>query len=186
MENTKAKELFDSQFKFMINQEVRHKGDTKNGHSSDMGLLVLSRFLAEDVDDDGNTHFHKHYQCRMIRFSGSGDTQNFIEKELLSMKEYNEKMIDQEDERNWMRQQMKDTGESIFALFGVKRYTEVYLKKDGVVDKTATYKVTGWSSGGNDVPKIKVTRELSIGKESESIGITSKEEFEVVVTDKEK
>lgn len=38
MENVTAKQLFNEQFKFALNLEVRHKGDNKHGMSSDMGL----------------------------------------------------------------------------------------------------------------------------------------------------
>src|SRR5271163_1276646 len=146
MENDLAKQIFNGQFKFKLNQEVRHKGDSKNGMSSDMGLLVIERTLQEDQDDDGNVHYNRNYICRMIRFSGSGDLGRFKESELLNMTEFNEKSLKQETEREEMRADMYALQKEIFTSFAVKRNTRIYLKNaDGTVDKTNVYVVTGFS-----------------------------------------
>lgn len=147
MENKEVAKLFADSFKFAINQDVRHKGDNKHGHSNDLGLLVLKRQIEETEDDNGNVYYKRQYVCRMIRFSGSGDLALFKEAELMSVSEYNERVIKEEEEREEMRNNAHFTNKAIFGFFGVHRDTHVYLKSpDGTVDKTEEYRVTGFSS----------------------------------------
>ena len=185
-ENVKAQELFNEQFKFNLNQEVRHKGDNKNAMSSDMGLLVLRRSLEENSDDDGNVHYTRNYICRMIRFSGSGDLAQFKESELLTMEEYNKMTIKAEQEREDMRNEMYATKQEIFKSFGVNRGTEVYIKRiegeKAVVDKSSIYKVTGFSRS-KDETLLHLRKEAGEGRTMDEVRVKSKDEFEIVTAD---
>lgn len=187
MENTKAKELFDSQFKFKINDDVRHKGDSKgDSFSSDLGLLVLSRTLEEAADDDGNCHYLRIYVCRMIKFSGSGDLARFKESELMTMEEYNRKKIYDEQQREDMRNQMYASKKAIFASFGVQKGTEVYLKINEIVDKTKVYAVSGYSTGKDDGTYLILRMEAGEGKTCNEVRVKSKDEFELLQKEKDK
>lgn len=177
--NVKAQELFNEQFKFKLNQEVRHKGDNKNGNSSDMGLLILQRHLEEECDDDGNSHFVRNYVCRMIRFSGSGDLAKFKESELMTITDYNIRAIKDEQEREEMRNEMYNSQKEIFDSFGVKRGTEVYLKNGDNVDKENIYKVSGYSTDKNET-LLHLRKALGEGKTVDMIKVKSKSEFEVI------
>jgi|JI10StandDraft_1071094.scaffolds.fasta_scaffold21316_13 hypothetical protein len=176
MENVKAKDLFNTQFKFSLNEEVRHKGDNKHGMSSDMGLLILRRILEENSDDDNNVHFTRNYICRMIRFSGSGDLAQFKESELLTVKEYNERAVKDEQEREYMRNDIYNVTKEIFDSFGVKRSTEIYLKNGEIIDKENVYKVTGFKQDGDGTMLI-ARMVAGEGKTTDEVRIKSKSEF---------
>lgn len=90
MKTNQIDATFNTIFKYKINDEVMHRGDTKS-YTADMGLLVLNRVLIESEDDESNKIYERFYHCRMIRFSGSGDIAKFSEKELMSIGEYEEK-----------------------------------------------------------------------------------------------
>lgn len=178
MEN--LKEIFAQQFKFNLNQEVRHKGDNKHGMHSDMGLLVLRRTLEEHSDDDGNTHFTRNYICRMIRFSGSGDLAQFKESELLSIEDYNKKVVKEQAEREEMQHHMYQIKKEIYKSFGVEKDTEVYLIKNGGVDISKTYRVSGYQQDQQGT--VLHLREVGgEGSTSKTINVKSKEEFEIKV-----
>lgn len=179
MTNTSAKELFESQFKFNLNQELRHKGDNKHGMSSDMGLLVLRRSIEENADDDGNVNYTRYYVCRMIRFSGSGDLAQFKESELLSISDYNRKVSEEEEERNQMRNEMHWVKSEVMASFGVSMETEVYLKVDGQADKTRTYKVSGYRQDATGT-FLKLRLVAGQGRTIEHTEVKSNDDFEVV------
>lgn len=179
MENVTAKQLFNEQFKFALNLEVRHKGDNKHGMSSDMGLLVLRRVLEENSDDDGNVHFTRNYICRMIRFSGSGDLAQFKESELMTIEEYNRRAVEEEQQREDMRNDMYATKQEVFNSFGVKRGTEVYLKNGDTVDKENIYKVTGFSMNKEETILI-LRKEAGEGKTLDEVRVKSKSEFELI------
>lgn len=177
--NVKAQELFNEQFKFKINQEVRHKGDNKNGGHSDMGLLVLKRLLEEECDDDGNSHFVRNYVCRMIRFSGSGDLARFKESELMTITDYNIRAIEDEREREEMRNQMYNTEKEVFDSFGVKRGTEVHLANGNNVDKENIYKVSGFSTDKYET-LLHLRKVIGEGKTVDMVKVKSKSEFQVI------
>lgn len=179
MENLAAKQLFNEQFKFALNLEVRHKGDNKHGMSSDMGLLILRRNLEENSDDDGNIHFTRNYICRMIRFSGSGDLAQFKESELMTISEYNERAVKEDQEREEMRNDMYATRQEIFKSFGVQRGTEVYLKNGESIDKSNVYKVTGFSRSKEETILI-LRKEAGEGKTIDEARVKSKSEFEII------
>lgn len=143
MENlTKA---FADTFKFLINQEVRHRGDTKQ-YTADMGLLVLQRCIIESEDDNNNKTYERFYHCRMIRFSGSGDVARFSEKELISIKEYEEKKMKDDFEREQMRQDAKRVEKEVMELFGVTKDDYLYLKdENGNVDKSKRFRMSGFA-----------------------------------------
>lgn len=126
MNNPAATEsVFDSLFKFAVNQELRHKGDTKE-YSNDMGLLVLHRIISESVDDDGNRQFSRFYHCRMIRFSGSGEIAQFSEKELISIPEYLALQIERKQESEDMRENAQQIQSDVYKAFGVTKASRVY------------------------------------------------------------
>ena len=180
MENTKAKELFETQFKFKLGEPVRHKGDNKHGMSADMGLLILSRQLEECADDDGNSHYNRIYFCRLIKFSGSGSIASFKESELITVEEYNKQAVQEEERRDDMRNQMYSTKKAIFASFGVQRGTEVYLKIDGIADKTKVYAVSGYSTGPEEGTLLSLRMEAGEGKTVNEVRVKSKDEFEII------
>ena len=175
-----AKQLFNDHFKFSLGEEARHKGDGKNGYNSDMGLLIIQRKLLETQDDDGGSHFTREYVCRMIRFGGSGDLALFRETELLSMTEYNKKVVEQEEERQDMRNHQQEVKKAIFSSFGVERGTEVHLKKEGVVDTTKIYKVSGFETSEKEGTKLRLRIEAGEGRGAEAVDVVSKDEFEVI------
>lgn len=153
MENTTAKQLFNEQFKFNINQEVRHRGDSKKDFlTNDLGLLILQRVLIETADDDGNVHYTRQYICRMIRFSGSGDIAQFKESELMSIQEFTEKSIKDEQEREDMRNTANELKDEIFCSFGVVRNTSVRLTELTKPDP----------SSQDQQPKLKDSREYKV------------------------
>lgn len=172
----KAKELFNELFTFDVNEEVRHKGDTKGG-LADMGLLVLSRQLIETTDDDGNKLYEKIYVCRMVRFSGSGDINRFREKELMTIDEYNRKAAEEENERNWRREEVRQIEREIFDAFGIDRQSEIYLMKDGQPDKSAVYKPSGFSRSKDEGTKLILRKVAGLEFGDEKAEITSKDEF---------
>lgn len=171
-------QLFNSKFKFRLNQEVRHRGDSKHGFSNDMGLLILRRQLEEASDDDGNVHYTRNYVCRMIKFSGSGDMALFRENELMSIQEYNQKAVEDEVERDEMRREMHAVKDEIFKSFGVARGMEVYLKKGGEVDKTIVYKVSGFERDEKGT-RLSLRREAGEGHPIDRVFVASKDEFEI-------
>jgi hypothetical protein len=182
MENTELQKIFDTQFQFPINQEVRHRGDNKSGMSSDMGLFILRRTLEENSDDYGNIHYTKNYICRMIRFSGSGDLAQFKESELMSIEDFNKRAVQEEQQREDMRNDMYTETQNIFKSFGVRRSTEVYLKNGDSVDKSNIYKVSGFSTN-KECTLLHLRRALGEGKTADEVRVKSKNEFELVVSD---
>ncbi len=147
--------------------------------SSDMGLLVLQRFLIENADDDGNSHFTRNYNCRMIKFSGSGDVANFKESELMTMHDYNQRSVELQQEREEMRNNMYTITKEIFDSFGVKRNTQVYLKNGDVVDKANIYKVTGYARNSQETILL-LRQEAGEGKTTDEVRVKSKSEFELL------
>jgi hypothetical protein len=165
-----TEELFNALFKFDVNQEIRHKGDSKS-HVADMGLLILSRQLLESADDEGNKIYERSYLCRMVRFSGSGDVGRFKESELLTIEEYDKESLEKEHKRNQMREDLRQTEKDIFSLFKVSRGDAIQLKKEGEVDKSATYRVNGFRRSkeeGSFITLRKVAG-LEIGDEKKEI-----------------
>jgi len=171
------KEIFDQSFKFKVNDSVRHKGDNKNGLHSDMGLLILKRIMEESKDDDDGVHFNRIYHCRMIRYSNSGDIQAFKESELLSISEYNDVVLREEEDRERKRAIMYETKNEIFKSFGVERGSEVLLIKDGEVDESIIYKVTGYKADKNGT-ELHLRIEAGEGRSIiDEIHVMSKSEF---------
>lgn len=114
-----TKGLFDQSFKFKNNESVRHKGDTKGNYSStDLGLLIVNRFLVEDIDDEGNPTYERSYHCRIIQFSQSGNIQHFKERELMSLEEYRENQLKEEQERHDMRERGNKLHQEVFKPSG--------------------------------------------------------------------
>jgi hypothetical protein len=179
MKNTKAIELFNEQFKFKLTESVRHKGDSKNHMSADMGLLITSRRLEEQADDDGNVNFTRIYICRMIRFGGSGDMAAFKESELMTIDEYNKLSVEEEQRREEMRNQMYATTKEIFDSFGVKRGSSVYLKNGDIIDKSLIFKVTGYSQNSKET-LLHLRIEAGEGRTINEVKVKSKSEFVLV------
>jgi len=182
MEQTKVSELFDEQFKYQINQDLRHRGD-KKGYAADMGLLVLHRLMYESTDDDGNKLYERAYICRLVKFSGSGETAQFREKELITTEEYERQSLQQEIDRNAMRNDARATQKEVYAAFGVSDGDFLRLKdSEGKIIEDKKYRVTGFSMIG-DVVKLGVTECLiSLDKkvERDTKELTSVEQFEII------
>lgn len=193
MENKTAMQLFNEQFKFSLNQEVRHKGDSKIGlgNGNDMGLLVLVRELEESSDDDGNVHYSRYYICRMIRYSGSGDIAKFKESELMSIQEYTLKQIQDAQQHEDILNNTKMMTQEIFDSFGVRRFTKVTLKHDADKYKhmqippepdTHPYTVTGFLRN-EEGTFLRLRRIAGAGIPSnhdEDVLVKSKDEFEIM------
>lgn len=173
-------DLFNDLFKFELNQEVRHKGDSKNGYSADMGLLVLERELHEYKDDYNNTSFTNQYICRMIRFSGSGDLARFKESELMTMAEFEQRAVEQEQFRNEARERMHLSKKAIYNSFGVKNGSSVYLIKDGKTDTTNVYTVSGFSASSEGT-FLKLTWESGTGDPLKDEQVQSKNDIQPVI-----
>lgn len=173
--------MFNETFKFSINDEVRHKGDTK-GYTADMGLLVLKRVLIESQDDDGGFNYERFYHCRMIRFSGSGDMAQFSEKELMSIKEYTEKKVKDEFEMNQHRDESKRVEKEVMELFNITKEDYVHLKDEsGNTDTTKKYRMTGFSIDQHGT-KLSLTESLMTASKNENVKreqkyVSSKDEF---------
>lgn len=182
MNNT---QIFDEQFKYKQNQELRHKADNKGERfsSSDLGLLVVARYLKEELDADGKPTYERLYLCRMVKFSGSGDQAFFNERELLDMHEYNKFIIHQERERQQMRDDVGQTTKEVFEAFGVQRNTEVHLIINKVVDKSVTYKVTGFKGEGGKY-ELSLRAKINLDRTSEeNVYVKSKDEFVLANTE---
>ncbi len=175
MENLKS--IFEDLFKFKYNESVKHKGDNKGNMSSDMGLLILHRELVEVVNDENIHTYEKHYYCRVIRFSGSGDIMRFKENELMSIREYDEEQIKNEFERNAMRDEMRKIQQEVYKAFGVDKNSILKLK----AEPEKEYSVTGFQSN-KDTNKyellIRQNGGLETGRNKESVKST--DEFDVV------
>jgi hypothetical protein len=135
---------FDAIFKFQINQPVRHKGDTKNDYSADMGLLVLERHLIESEDADNNRTYEKAYVCRMIRFSGSGDLARFQERELMSIADHTKEQLDRQQESNEMRNDCKMVEKEIMQIFDVTKEDYLYEIVNGTPDTSKKFRWSGF------------------------------------------
>jgi len=146
-------EFFDSQFRYKIEQEVRHKADTKSEFSADMGLLVLHRYIVEEKERDGSSSFKYRYLCRMIKFSGSGGTGEFTEGELMSVDEYEQARIERQERHHNMRERMKELQKEIYDSFEVEKGAMYYLREEGrrEFNKTKKYKLVGWTKEKNSV-----------------------------------
>lgn len=176
--------MFSETFKFSINEEVRHRGDTK-AYTADMGLLVLQRVITQSEDDSENNTYERFYHCRMIRFSGSGDIARFSEKELMSIKEYEEKKMKDDFERDSMRQDAKRVEKEVMELFGVTKEDYLYLKDvSGQIDKSKKFRMTGFGIEEKTV-KLFLTESLMTASKNDSVKrehkeVKSKDEFEKV------
>lgn len=129
---------FTSAFKYDLNQELRHRGDGGK-HSADMGVWVHSRCIVQEMADT-EVVFKRLYQCRLIKFSGSGEMATFNENELMTVTEWNEKHMEEENEREAMRQEMNQITKMIFKEFNVERFEEIRIAGEG--DKI--FKVSGF------------------------------------------
>jgi hypothetical protein len=182
MANPQLSELFSSGFKFKINQEVRHKGDNKKGNP-DMGLLVVRRLIEEMEDESGSSVFQKIYVCRMVKFSGSGELASFQEAELLSIEEHEVRCIEDENWRNEVRSQIKETQEEIYGAFGVNRKSELYLLVNGEPDKSEIYVVAGYHLADGEIPRLSLRNKLGIGKASIRVEVSSKTQFAIIAAE---
>jgi hypothetical protein len=175
-------EVFNRLFKFQVGQQLRHKGDTKD-YSADMGLLVTARVLVEQKDDDNSVTFRREYHCRMIRFSGSGEIAAFREHELMTVEEYTQQKVQDEAERNRMRNEVKQTEKEIHEAFGVDFSTRVYLKDaNGNVDKSSVFRYSGFSftNGKPEMTLTEVIASLDKPVDRNKVNVTSKDQFEIV------
>jgi hypothetical protein len=183
MNNTEISVLFDSKFKFQINQSLRHKGDSKEAFSSDMGLLVLERHVIETEDDDGNRLYERSYVCRSIQFSGSGQLIRFSEKELMTVEEHEVERERVKEQGQRMRNEVRQMQKETYAAFGITEETILYLKDvDGNVDETKKYRVSGFSSGDGELSISLREMLMSLDKkpQHEYIKVTSKDQFQIV------
>ncbi len=176
---SELKNVFSENFKFEINEEVRHRGDTKS-YTADMGLLILQRVLIESEDDSEKHTYERVYHCRMIRFSGSGDIARFSEKELMSIKEYEEKKIKDDFERNQMREDAKKVEKEVMELFDITKEDYVFLLKDGEADKTKKFRLSGFHISNEGIKLILRESLLTVKNEDvkrDSVEVLSKGEF---------
>lgn len=177
-QNKAAGELFNAQFKFAVNQEVRHKADKKNSFgNSDMGMLIMERILRESVDDNGSTFYTRHYVCRCIKFGDSGDLIWFKESELLDMDTYRAKAAEEEEKREEASAAIRRLKSRVFESFGVKRDTKIVLVNDP--DQTNIYEVSGWHSSGEGTV-LTASLIAGQGKPQKTIEIKSSTEFKIV------
>lgn len=179
MDNILTKQIFDSQFKYAINSELRHRGDFKS-LNSDMGLFVISRMIEEQIADGGESTYSRFYICRMIRFSGSGELAKFSENELISVEEYEKKTMEQEMNRKQRHREMEDGINEIFEYFKVSRNDKVYLNKGGMADRSTLYKVSGCQST-QELGLSLTLRPVENGKSlsKESIVVTNPNQFQL-------
>ncbi len=175
----KLKTIFEQNFKFAINEEVRHKGDTKS-YTADMGLLVLQRVLTESEDDNNNQIYERFYHCRMIKFSGSGEIARFSEKELMTIKEYEEKKLKDDFERTQMREDAKRVEKEIMELFDITKEDYVFLIKNGKPDKSKKFRMSGFHISGEGIKILLRESLLTVNNEDvkrESVEVLSKGDF---------
>jgi hypothetical protein len=144
------KELFEQQFKFRMNERVRHKGDTHK-YDADMGLLIIQRELVEQLNSDGESCFERYYVCRMIRWSGSGDLGRFKETEIMNVEDYNNLKIQEDSDRDDMRRQGRMIEKEIFEIFGVNKEDYLYEVINGTPDTTKKFRVTGFKNDDKGV-----------------------------------
>lgn len=174
--------VFNENFKYEVNQQLRHRGDTK-GYSADMGLLVLHRLMYESCDDDGNKTYARYYVCRLVKFSGSGETAQFQEKELMTIEDYQRQSLEDEADRNRMRNEVRQTQQEIYSAFGISE--EDYLRlndENGKLIEDKKFRLSGFSLA-EGVPKIIVREVLqSLDKkiDNPSKELTSKDQFEII------
>jgi hypothetical protein len=180
-DNTELQSVFNNLFKYQVSQELRHRGDTKS-FTADMGLFVNSRVLVETVDDDGNKLYERLYICRVIRFSGSGEQFQFREKELMTIEEYTIKQVHDNEERNQMQNNARQTEKEIYAAFGVTKDTHVYMKDEfGNVLKDKKFRPSGFSLM-NEKMELSLTEVITTTEkvERERKTVTSKDQFQVI------
>jgi len=127
MKNQNLTEFFDGKFKFQINQSLRHKGDSKESYSADMGLLVLERHIIESEDDDGNRLYERAYVCRTIQFSGSGQLMRFSEKELMTVEEHEIERENVKAQSQKMRNEVRQMQKEVYEAFGISEESVIYL-----------------------------------------------------------
>lgn len=139
------KEVFNQQFKFKMNERVRHKGDTHK-YDADMGLLIIQRELVEQLNSDGESIFERYYVCRMIRWSGSGDLGRFKETEIMNVDDYNELKHKEDSERDDMRRQGRMIEKEIMEIFGVSKEDYLHEVVDGKPDTNKKFRITGFKT----------------------------------------
>jgi hypothetical protein len=176
---SELKTMFDQNFKFSSNETVRHRADTKS-ITADMGLLILQRVLVESLDDENNSVYERFYHCRMIKFSGSGEVARFSEKELMSLKEYEENKMKEDFERNQMRQDAKRVEEEVMELFDIEKEDYVYLIKEGQPDKSKKYRMSGFHVSNEGIKLSLRESLLTVNNQEvqrERVEVSSKDEF---------
>jgi hypothetical protein len=144
------RDVFQSVFRFGIDAQVRHKADTKDKHgiSADMGMLVIKRFIVEAMTGDGDITYEKMYQCRLIKYSGSGDVVTFNEHELMSIQEWMEESVKQENEFKEIREIQRDVEKLVYGKFNVQKGEEFKLKNK---PPECRFKASGFKGKGNVV-----------------------------------
>jgi hypothetical protein len=151
-------EIFNLQFKFKINDSVRHRGDNHK-RDSDMGLLVLERHLIESLDAEDKVTYERSYVCRMIRWSGSGDLARFNERELISVADHDAQKIKEDVEHDSMRRSAKMVEREIMEYFGISKEDYLYEIVNGVPDDTKKFRMSGFSQDESGI-KLFVTESI--------------------------
>lgn len=179
---TEIAKMFNENFKYEVNQQLRHRGDSK-GYSADMGLLVLHRLMYESCDDDGNKTYARYYVCRLVKFSGSGETAQFQEKELMTIEDYERQRMKDEADRNRMRNEVRQIQKEVYSAFGVSEEDYLKLKdENGKLIEDKKFRLSGFSLADN-VPKItvrEVLQSLDRKIDNPSKELTSKDQFEII------
>jgi hypothetical protein len=173
-------EIFDRQFKFQVGQTLRHKGDKKEYGMNDMGVLVLTRVMSQEINDN-QLIFERAYHCRLIAMSGSGQIVSFKEHELQTIEEWQKSAVTQEVERNLMRSDVNRLEDDILRQFDLSKSERFYLVADG--DKSKEYRMNGFRAN-KDTGKyeISVRQVNTLSSNAESIYIADKSQIEKIAS----
>jgi len=183
MKNQNLTEFFDGKFKFQINQSLRHKGDSKESYSADMGLLVLERHIIESEDDDGNRLYERAYVCRTIQFSGSGQLMRFSEKELMTVEEHEIERENVKAQSQKMRNEVRQMQKEVYEAFGISEESVIYLNdSEGNALTDKKFRVSGFSNGDGEISISLREMLMSLDKKpsGEYVKVTSKNQFQLV------
>lgn len=171
-------ELFNKVFRFKVGDSVRHKADTKDW-SADMGLLVTARYLMEERGDGNNEIIFKRlYECRMIKFAGSGERGHFREHELMTLDEYAEFQSQQRERTSEIQNESRQTQKEVYNAFGVTKDTHVRLKSDPTGKE---YRPCGYSFKKEEGIRLKLVSIIKVyNLELDYIDVSRIDEIEII------
>lgn len=173
--NDNLTELFDTVFKFKLDQEVRHKADNKSSYGT-VGMIVMSREIQQTSNSDGANTFDRIYTCRLFSYSDNARIIMVKETELMSQEEYKKRQAEVEAEMEEQRRITREYSNRVFQSFGVNRGCVVYLKNGEEVDESTPYEVTGWSHGP-EATKLNLVQMAGEGRKLVNVEVTSKDQF---------